>query len=410
MSARWHLAAALALAMSGCTRADLVAIVTTPDGGGTGASGDAGTQDGGGSPDDWEAYCAGRGPPIFVGEAETDAHMCSGRLAEQTFRHALCTCEGLSLGASLDADAFQSSEGAYQPGGAGGDVGVNGALSANDAVSVGGSLRVGGVGGLHLGRAFFVGETLHSSGPLSGSPVSASVLGDARVRGDVSLPAFRVGGVLTVPEGATLGPVAAAAVRREPVDPVTPCACDDAAQVDVAGLIARHAHDNDNAAIGLDAAALEGIEGERSLTLPCGRFHLTRITGTGRATLTIRARTALFIEDIVDLAEGFTVDVQAPGELDLFLGGSVAVAGPLSLGSTATPSRVRVYVAGASVLALSAGSTLAGNLYAPHATLSVSGGAEVFGSVFVRHVEASGPLRLHYDADIRDAGAACSEG
>ncbi|WP_426751265.1 DUF7305 domain-containing protein [Myxococcus sp. Y35] len=405
MSRPGCVALALAMSLGGCTRGDLVATVDTPDGGGVGSSVDAGTSDGGEPPDDWEAYCAGRGPAIFVGE-----HVCSGRLAEQTFRHALCTCEGLALGASFDTDAFRGSVGTYQPGGPGGDVGVNGALSANDAVSVGGSLSVGGSGGVQLGRSFQVGASLHSSGPLTGNPSSAFVAGDARVRGDVAWPSLQVGGVLTVPEGFSLGPAQAAEVRREPVDAVTPCACDEASQVDVSGIIARHARDNDNAAIGLDAAALEGIEGARELVLPCGRFHLTRITGTGRARISIRARTALFIEDIVDLGEGLTVDVQEPGELDLFLGGAVAVAGPLTIGSTATPSRVRVYVAGSSVLAFSAGSTFAGNLYAPRGVLSLSGEAEVFGSLFVRHVEASGPLRLHYDADIREAGASCTDG
>jgi len=407
MSWRWHLA--LAVSMSGCTQGDLVATLHTPDAGGVGTSEDAGVSDGGEPPGGWEAYCAGRGPPIFVGVGR-GASVCSGWLAEQTFQHALCTCDGLALGASFDTDAFRGSQGAYQPGGSGGDVGVNGGLSANDAVSVGGSLWVGGAGGVQLGRSLRVGEVLHSSGPLTGSSASATVAGDARVRGDVALPLLQVGGVLSVPEGHALGPVQAVDIRREPVGPVTPCACDEASQVDVAGLIARHVGDNDNAAIGLDAAALEGVEGERVLVLPCGRFHLTRITGTGRATLSIRARTALFVEDSVDLGEGLTVDVQAPGELDLFLGGSVAVAGPLTLGSSATPSRVRVYAAGSTVLALSAGSTFAGNLYAPRGTLSLSGGVEVFGSVFVRHVEASGPLRLHYDADIREAGAGCTGG
>lgn len=410
LTAPWAWVALLVVWMGGCTRGDLVAIVLSPDAGSVGSSADAGGPDGGAPPDDWEAYCAGRGPPIVVRDADTDSQVCSGRLAERTFRHALCTCEGLALGASFETDAFHGTSGAYQPGGTGGDVGVNGALSANDSVSVGGSLSIGGAGGAQLGQMFRVGEALHCSGPLTGNPGLATVAGDARVRGDIALPAFSVGGVLTVPPGHVLGPVQAAEVRREPVDLVLPCACDAASQVDVSGLIARHVLDNDNAAIGLDATAMEDIEGERALELPCGRFLLTRITGTGRASLTIRARTALFVEDIIDLGEGLSVDVLAPGELDLFLGGSVAVAGPLSLGSTAAPSRVRVYVAGSNVLALSAGSIVAGNLYAPRAALSLSGGAEVFGSVFVRHVEAAGPLRLHYDADIRDAGAACTDG
>jgi hypothetical protein len=358
---------------------------------------------------DWTASCAGQGPLLFLGDPSQGAPTCSGRLAERTFRQALCTCEGLALSAPLDTDAFRGSLGPYAPGGQGGDVGVNGGLAANDSVSVGGTLRVGGATGIQLGRTLTVGAGLDSGGPLSGSAASASVAGAARVRGDVSLASLTVGGSLTVPAEYTLGPAQAAEVWREPVDPITPCACEAASRVDVAALIAHHARDNDNAAIGLDAAALEGISGERALELPCGRFVLTRITGTGRATLTFRARTALFIQDGVDLGEGLTVDVQPPGELDLFIGGGVSVAGPLVLGSTAMPSRVRVYMTRSSVLALSAGSTLAGNLHAPDTWLNLSGGAEVFGAVFVRRLEAAGALRLHYDADVLDAGSMCPQ-
>ena len=377
------------------------------DGGGDGPPADAGPSDSGTPPDDWSAWCAGKGPPIVVGDTGRGTQVCGGRLAEQTFRQALCTCEGLALSARMETDAFRGSEGPYAPGGQGGDVGVNGALVANDSLSVGGTLRVGGVAGIQLGRPLSVGGGLHSGGPLTGSTASASVAGEARVRGDVALASLTVGGILTLPPESTLGPVQAAEVRRAPVDPVTPCACDAASQVDVAALIAHHREANDNAAIGLDAAVLEDVSGERALELPCGRFFLTRIAGTGRATLTVRARTALFIQDGVDLGEGLTVDVQAPGELDLFLGGDVTVAGPLLLGSTAMPSRVRVYATRSSVLSLSAGSTLAGNFYAPGALLRMSADTDVFGSLFVRHLEAAGPMRLHFDADVLEAGAAC---
>jgi hypothetical protein len=404
----WWLCLPLAGTLAaGCTRSDLVATLHTRDAGDALPPGDAGAPDSGLPPDDWTAYCAGQGPLIVLGGADGGASTCSGRLAEQTFRQALCTCEGLALGARLETDAFDSAQGPYAPGGQGGDVGVNGVLSANDSVAIGGSLRVGGASGIQLGRTLTVGGALFSSGPLTGSTATASVAQDAWVRGEVSLASLTVSGSLTVPPEYPVGPVQAAEVRREPVEPVTPCACDAAAQVDVAALIAHHSQDNDNAAIGLDAATLEELSGPRSLELPCGRFLLTRISGAGPVTLTVRARTALFIQDGVDLDEGLTVDVQAPGELDLFIGGRVSVAGPLMLGSTVTPSRVRVYVTRSTVLSLSAGSTLAGNLYAPGASLSTSGSADVFGSVFVRHLEAAAPLRLHYDADVLNAGAAC---
>ncbi|QSQ28203.1 hypothetical protein JY651_22050 [Pyxidicoccus parkwayensis] len=410
--------------LTGCTRGDLVASIHSRDAGLSDVGDDspptdAGTSDGGTPPDsgtpsdsgtppgDWSTYCDGQGPPIIVGDTVSGTQVCGGRLAEQTFRQALCTCEGLALSAPMETDAFRSASGPYQPGGQGGDVSVNGAFFANDSVTVGGTLRVGGTGGIQLARTLSVGGALQNSGPLTGSAATASIAADARVRGDVALSSITVGGILTVPPEYTLGPAQAAGVRREPVDPITPCACDAASQVDVAALITHHAGDNDNAAISLDAAALESISGERTLELPCGRFFLTSITGTGRATLTIRARTALFIQDGVDLGEGLTVDVQPPGELDLFIGGRVSVAGPLLLGSTAMPSRVRVYVTRSTVLALSAGSTLAGNLYAPGAYLSTSGDADVYGSIFVRHLEAAGPLRFHYDADVLEAGAAC---
>ncbi|MBN8228690.1 hypothetical protein JYK02_14345 [Corallococcus macrosporus] len=377
-----------------CTVNDPVATLHSPDGGSD-------------IPDAWAEHCADSGPPLLLGDPASVPLLCSGQLAETLFRRAACSCEGLSLSAPFSVDAFRSSVGPYAPGGTGGDVGVNGSLSANDRVTVGGSLQVGGV---QLSRPLTVGGSLHSNGPLSGPGTSATVAGDARVNGGVALAALTVGGVLTVPPEFSPGPARASELRREPVPPVTPCDCANGSRFDPAALIAHHSVDNDNAAIDLDPATLEGVTGERVLELPCGRFLLTRIAGPGHATLRIRGRTALFIPGGVDLVEALTVDVQPPGELDLFLAGGFIVSGQLTLGSAALPSRVRVYVAGTQPLDISAGSTLAGNLYAPQAQLNLSGNAEVFGSLFVRHLEASGAIQVHHDADVLNAGAACPAG
>ncbi|RKH31790.1 hypothetical protein D7Y13_11100 [Corallococcus praedator] len=392
-------ALAASLLASACTVNDPVATIHTPDAGA-----------GGPVPEDWTTHCANSGPPLLLGDPGAGPLLCSGQLAESLFRRAACTCEGLSLSAPFLADAFRSSAGPYAPGGTGGDVGVNGALSANDRVQVGGALQVGGASGLQLSSPLSVGGSLDSNGPLTGPGASATVSGDARVNGDVALASLTVGGVLTVPSEFTPGPAQAAELRREPVAPVIPCACDAASRFDPAALIAHHSRDNDNAAIGLDPARLEDVTGEAVLELPCGRFLLTRVAGTGHATLRIRGRTALFIPGGVNLVEALTVDVQPPGELDLFVSGGFVVSGQLTLGSTALPSRVRVYVAGTEALDISAGSTLAGNLYAPQAQLNLSGNAEVFGALFVRHLEASGAVQVHHDADVLDAGAACPAG
>ncbi|RYZ34092.1 MAG: hypothetical protein EOO71_40145 [Myxococcaceae bacterium] len=380
-----------------CTVEDPVAILHTPD------AGDS-------IPDAGAAHCANGGPPLLLGDPAAGSPLCSGQLAATLFRRAACSCEGLSLSAPFVADAFRSSAGPYAPGGSGGDVGVNGGLSANDRIQVGGALQVGGASGLQLSGPLTVGGSLDSSGPLSGSGASATVSGDARVNGAVSLASLTVGGVLTVPPEFTLGPAQAAAVRREPVATVTPCACDAASRFDPAALIAHHTGDNDNATLGLDPAGLENVAGDTALELPCGRFLLTRVAGPGHATLRIRGRTAVFIPGGVNLGQALTIDVQPPGELDLFVSGGFIVSGQLTLGSATRPSSVRVYVAGTDALDISAGSTLAGNLYAAQAQLNLSGNAEVFGSVFVRHLEASGAVQVHHDADVLEAGAACPAG
>lgn len=384
----------VALLGMACTVNDPVATLHSPD---------AGT----GVPDEWAAHCANSGPPLLLGNPASGPQVCTGQLAQQLFRRAACSCEGLSLSAPFTVDAFRSSAGPYAPGGAGGDVGVNGGLSANDRVTVGGSLQVGAV---QLSSPLSVGGNLDSNGPLSGPATSVTVAGDARVNGDVALASLTVAGVLTVPPEFSPGPAQASELRREPVPSSTPCDCDEGSRFDPAALIAHHTVDNDNAVIGLDPATLTDVTGERVLELPCGRFLLTRIAGPGHATLRIRGRTALFIPGGVDLKEALTVDVQPPGELDLFLAGGFLVSGQLTLGSAALPSHVRVYVAGTQALDISAGSTLAGNVYAPQAPLNLSGNAEVFGSLFVRHLDASGAVQVHHDADVLSAGASCPAG
>ncbi|MFY2562706.1 DUF7305 domain-containing protein [Corallococcus terminator] len=396
------------VAGAACTVRDPVAFINTPpNDAGPVASSDGGTTGEDETPDDQAAFCTSTGPLLLVGDSVTGAKVCSGHLAERAFRFALCSCDRLAFSAALTTDAFRSSMGKYVPGGQGGSVATNGGVAANDTLKVGGGLSAGGADGISLGRGLSVGGGLYSGGPLTGN-VSAQVTGNAWVRGDVGLASLTVEGKLAVPAERNMsGTVTALEVLREPVDSVAPCACDDASRVDIRGLIANHAERNHNEAIGLEATSLAGFNGERTLELPCGRFFLTGIEGQGRLNLVVRERTALFVRGDVVIGERLSVDVVPPGELDLFIGGDVTVAGQLLLGSVDAPARVRVYSAGTGTLGISAGSVIAGNFYAPAATMTLSGNAEVYGSLFVRHIESSGALGLHYDADVLALGSAC---
>jgi hypothetical protein len=343
-----------------------------------------------GSRDD---YCRGSGAPLVVGDGPRPS-TCAGDLASVTFRFALCSCEAYVGSEALITDAFDARSGAPLTGTVAGSVGVNGKFDASGPLRVGGSLWVSSEADLVINGEAEVGAELYAGGRLSGSG-SLRVGADAYVAGEVALGGF-------VPGGAVLAPPGGAVPR--------PCACDPAALVNVAGFIAAFRERNDNAAIGLDARALDSYAGAASLALPCGRYYLTRAAGDGPLALEVGGRVALFVGGDLSLGGDLSIAIAPGAELDLFVGGNVNVAGAFGKGAEQAPSRVRTYVAGGGTLNLQGPATLGGNLYAPRAELVAARGAEVFGSVFARRVSAAGPLTLHYDASVLASACPPSSG
>jgi hypothetical protein len=330
-----------------------------------------------------EEYCRGSGAPLVVGDGPRPS-LCAGDLASVTFRFALCSCEAYVGSQALVTDAFDGRTGQPLTGSFAGSVGTNGKFDASGPVQVGGSLWVSGEEGLVINGEATVGAELYAGGRVAGSG-SLRVGSNAYVAGEVALGSFAPGGALLAPEG---GVVAA------------PCACDEAALVNVAGFVAAFRERNDNAAIGLDARALDGFQGSPSLALPCGRYYLTRIAGEGPIALRAEGRVALFVGGDVALGGDLSITIDPGAELDLFVGGNVNAAGAFGRGADRAPARVRTYVAGSGTINLQGPATLGGNLYAPRAELVAASGAEIYGSAFVRRVSAAGPLTVHYDASV----------
>ncbi len=330
-----------------------------------------------------EEYCRGSGAPLVVGDGPRP-ELCAGDLASVTFRFALCSCEAYVGSQGLFTDAFDGRTGQPLAGSVAGSVGVNGRFDASGPLQVGGSLWVSSDEGLVINGEATVGAELYAGGRLAGSG-SLRVGSNAYVAGDVALSDFSQGGALLAPEGGEVPP---------------PCACDEAALVNIAGFVAAFRERNDNAAIGLDARALDGFQGSPSLALPCGRYYLTRVAGEGPVALRAQGRVALFVGGDVALGGDLSIAIDPGAELDLFVGGNVNVAGAFGRGADRAPARVRTYVAGSGTINLQGPATLGGNLYAPRAELVAASGAEIYGSAFVRRVSAAGPLRVHYDASV----------
>ncbi|MBI4509797.1 MAG: hypothetical protein HY698_09170 [Deltaproteobacteria bacterium] len=358
-----------------------------------------------------EDFCSGEGPLILVGDSRGTKRTCSGGIAETTFRYAMCTCDAYATSTSLVTDSFDSSRAPYVPGGKAGSVGVNGAFTVNGTVDVGGSLWVGSPLGIFTaaGPLSVKGE-LHDNGVLRGAEVTVDH--HAWVAGDIDVASLAVGGTLTLPEEKSLvvrGERNIQDLLREPVSVPPPCACSPEDLVDISAYVEAHRQQNDNATIPLSKDALSSFSGKTTLRLPCGRFFLEKIEGSGELTLEITGRTALFVGGTIHLEDAFHVTVEKGAELDLFVSGIIESSAEMILGSPDRPAKLRLYVGSSESINLSANAQLAGNLYAPLARLAISGGAEIYGSVFVRSFANSAPVTIHYDESVLRAGDKCPD-
>lgn len=353
-------------------------------------------------------FCAGQGPVVGITSGSAGAR-CAGQLAQDTFQFALCACEQLVIGAQLTVDAFDSRAGPY--GGANilpdGQVGMNGGpLTLSKKLTVMGSLYVGG-GGLQLGPDSLVNGNLLVNGDLvSGSNTRGTVGRNAFVHGNVSSD-YTIAGSLQVPTGASVDGTVTGSVLHQDFTLAPPCACGAGQVLDIGAITAWAATHNDNHAV--DAGVREDLwavgTGPGSLTLPCGRYYFTSIVQGGAITLRAAGRVAVFVDGDATTA-GFAIELDPGAELDLFVKGNLAVSGPSSFGSAASPVSVRTYVGGN--LTVQASAVFAGNVYAPHASLHLSASSTVYGSVFAREVVVDANAQVHFDSAIREAGGTCT--
>jgi hypothetical protein len=360
------------------------------------------------SPGTNQDYCSGTGPPVLVETTDGGSTaICPDQLAQRAFRYALCTCTGYVSDHALVTDAFDGSQGAYDPSTAiaGGSVGVNGNLHSTGLLQISGSLWASDSTDITTSTVTVSGD-LHAQGELHPAPTLA-VQGDAwmasgiQTSGDVT-----VNGTLHVPAGeptSVTGTFTHGAIDAAPFQVLQPCDCDPADLVDVAGVVATYQTDNDDASLGISPTMFENVQVDTSSTptpLRCGRIFLTRIGANAPIHWATTGRVALFVAGDLSVSD-LQIDVPPGTELDLFVAGSVNVRGAFQVGDQNNPARARTYVGGTSVNLQSA-ATLLGNLYAPHATITLGGTAPtaLYGSVFANGLSSGSDLTIHYDEAI----------
>jgi hypothetical protein len=364
------------------------------------------------SPGTEQDYCKGSGSPVLV--MTTDAGMvsetCPDQLAQRAFRYALCVCGNYVSDHVLVTDAFDGTQGAYDPSKAtaGGSVGVNGDLHPGE-MQIGGSLWASNPSTtITTTFPMTISGELHAQGELL--PTSTlGVQADAWMAGGIytggSGPVnVTVGGTLHLPASApanVTGTFTHGAIDTTPFQVPTACDCDPSQFVDVAGVVRTYETQNDDAALHVDEAMLENVQSALTQTLPCGRIFFTRVGANAPIHLmTPPGRVAIFVGGDLS-ASDFEIDVPPGTELDLFVAGIVNVRGAFLVGDPTNPARARTYVGGSTVN-LQSMTTLAGNLYAPGAMITLGGTAPttLYGSLFANALSAAAALTIHYDKAI----------
>ena len=396
------------LLMSACSSDDAIVgrLRSNSDGGQAVAAAGAGNAEGPESQD-----CGPTNPSVEIRSANEEQVFttCTGRIASTHFTNALCVCSDAAVNGSLQTRGFDSSQGTYQTGlsdDSGAAIAVNGGYQASGYTDVGGSLSVAGPGGVTFTGYLSGRGDFRAAGDVT-VVGSTNVVRNAWLSGSfLGLGPATIGGELHHTGSVTALPLHAATDITEPVtiSPLCPCQADEL--LDVADLVDQVAQQNDNALFGIDASTLESGAEPRELTLPCGRFYLTRIGGSGKVTIHVAGLVAVFIGDSIDLDEALTVDLAAGAEVDIFVRGNLRATGPINVANQEHPAAGRIYVGGTNEITLL--SPWIGNLYAPRAPVKSDTALEVWGAIFSGEFVSQGQANFIFDRAMGLAGRSCA--
>jgi hypothetical protein len=143
------------------------------------------------------------------------------------------------------------------------------------------------------------------------------------------------------------------------------------------------------------------------IDLPCGNYYLNGFSLSGSTAIVAHGHVAIYIDGNIDAQSNLTITLDPNSELDVFVSGTVTSGSNFSLGSVNYPALTRLYVGSSAQLELSSSTVIAGNVYAPNATVLWTSGTDMFGSVLAGDFSAQSDVTLHHDERVLRAGDSC---
>jgi len=126
------------------------------------------------------------------------------------------------------------------------------------------------------------------------------------------------------------------------------------------------------------------LSGTTQIGLPAGTYYFTSITMSGQSTINVTGTTgpAIIYIDSAASASGGGVDVNITGQG--------------IINNTGAPGNLIIYYTG-SAIRLAGQASFSGAIYAPSATVTMSGQADIYGSIVCGSNVDSGQAAIHYD-------------
>jgi hypothetical protein len=222
----------------------------------------------------------------------------------------------------------------------------------------------------------------------------------------------------------------------------------------------RNPVNNDNDEAKVPYNALSPITGATRIDLECGYYYFDAIQGSGNVNIHVSGRTAIFIGGTADINVDMVIDLEPNATLDIFVGGVIRIAHPITIGSPAFPRLTRLWIGSALsamgscthpadcasglcsacpyitpavgdghevygacsgsgicegsgtgrslAIDMSQGGFFNGLLYAGEGSFSSSSSVEMYGSIFANNISWSGgDLTIHYDQGAVKTGDEC---
>jgi hypothetical protein len=320
---------------------------------------------------------------------------CRADFAATAFADAVCSCGNVSVHGVFSTDVVGTATAAMKA-----SVGVDGALTDAQFVRAGGDLVIAGSTPALLGGVQTSGDfRIAAGGRIAGA---LAVAGDAWIGADLMTAGVTsVGGDLHLAPGVALAALVPTVVggmtSTSSFTTGAPCPCGAEPAIDVAGLLGAARATNDDARLGVATDALAGASTTREWQWSCAALSLDSIGGAGPLRVDVAGKVALFVQGDVDLPASFVLDLAPGAETDWYIGGHFAVAAGARIGDVTRPGAVRVYVLGATAVALPGDTTVALSLYAPSAAVTVGGLGYAYGGIFAASVSAPLGLIVHDD-------------